>query len=83
MNLRNAIKRTITYSLVTVIANGEMTEYTVKGETTVKKELTKALKELQTDEIPVITVEVKTEERAMSFEDFISYSTVINENTEI
>jgi hypothetical protein len=83
MNTRQSITRNITYSLVTIKHdNGEQRQYTVYGETTPAKEMKKLLKDFEGSDIPVITVEVKTEQRVISLEDFINHSIIINESEE-
>lgn len=82
MNIRQAITRTLTYSKVTVTVEGESSTQLVNGTTTVKAEMLKFLKNYDGSEMPKISVEVFTEKRAMSLEDFISNSIVINESEE-
>ena len=52
------------------------------GETTPSKEMKKVLKEYKGECIPIIQVETKTEKRAISLENFINNSIVINESEE-
>lgn len=82
MNIRQAITRTLTYSKVTVTVEGETSTHLVNGSTTVKAEMLKFLKNYDGSEMPTISIEVFTEKRAMTLEDFISNSTVINESEE-
>ena len=82
MNIRQAITRTLTYSKVTVTVEGETITYVVNGATTVKAEMLKFLKDYDGAEMPSISIEVFTEKRAMSLEEFISNSIVINESEE-
>lgn len=95
MNIRQSITRNITYSIVTIIDNmvvqeeGKeqpitvMSNYTVYGETTPTKEMKKLLKDFKGSILPTITVETITEKRAISIEDFIAHSIIINENEEL
>lgn len=83
MNLRQSIKRKITYSEVIVTYEGKSYSYLVYGETTPKKEMKKVLKDYKGEEIPRITVITVTEKRAISLENFIKYSIKINEREEI
>ena len=82
MNLRQCITRNITYTEVTVSYNGESTSYYVYGETTPTKELKKILRDGNLETIPNIVCEVVTEKRAISLENFINNSIVINEREE-
>lgn len=82
MNLRQAITRTITYSKVSVSCEGENQEYTVYGGTTLKKEMTRILKTYEGNEMPQIKIETITEQRAISLDDFLENSTIINESEE-
>lgn len=77
MNLRNAITRTITYTEVEVTNKEGVDKYVVYGKTTPKKELKKILNNIEGDEIPTITTNTITEKRALSLEDFIKASEVI------
>lgn len=80
MNLREMIKRKITYSKVTVTyEGGKSYSYLVYGETTLKKEMKKVLKDYKGEEIPRISVTTVTERRAISLEDFIKNSILISE----
>lgn len=79
MNIRQAITRNITYSEVTVSFEGESYTYIVYGATTPKKEMKKVLKDYQGEDVPVITVHTVTEKRAISIENFINNSVLINE----
>lgn len=81
MDLRKAITRNITYSKVSVSFEGENQEYTVYGETTAPKEMKKVLKDYKGKDIPQITVDVITEKRAITIDDFIKYSQIIEENS--
>lgn len=83
MNLRKLITRKVTYSEVTVSYEGESYTYIVYGVTTPKKEMKKVLKDYKGEEIPEITVITKTEKRAISLENFINNSILINESEEI
>ena len=82
MNIRQAITRNITYSEVTVSFEGESQTYLVYGETTPKKEMKKVLKAYEGEEIPTITVHTVSEKRAISLDNFIENSIVINESEE-
>ena len=82
MNIRQAITRNITYSEVTVSFEGESQTYLVYGATTPKKEMKKVLKDYQGEDVPVITVHTVTEKRAISLENFINHSILINESEE-
>lgn len=76
INLRKAITRTLTLSTVTVATKEDITSYTVIGETTPKKELKKFLKG-DSEEIPTIEVETRTEKRAITLEKFLENSIII------
>jgi len=54
----------------------------VYGETTPKKEIKKVLKDYKGEEIPKITVTTVTEKRAISLDNFIKDSILINEREE-
>lgn len=82
MNLREMIKRKITYSKVIVTYEGKSYSYLVYGETTLKKEMRKVLKDYKGEEIPRITVTTVTEKRAISLENFIKNSILISEGEE-
>ena len=82
MNLRQCITRNITYTEVLVSHDGESTSYYVYGETTPTKELKKILRDGNLETIPNIVCEVFTEKRAISLENFINNSIVINESEE-
>ena len=82
MNLRQSIKRKITYSKVIVTFEGNTYSYLVYGETTPKKEIKKVLKDYKGEEIPKITVTTVTEKRAISLDNFIKDSILINEREE-
>ena len=82
MNLREMIKRKITYSKVIVTYEGKSYSYLVYGETTLKKEMRKILKDYKGEEIPIITVHTVTERRAISLENFIKNSILISEGEE-
>ena len=83
MNLRQAITRNVTYTEVTVSYEGEHYDYIVHGRTTAAKEMKKILREKKLDTIPVIVCHTDTEKRAISLENFINNSIVINEREEI
>lgn len=76
------IKRKITYSEVMVSYEGKSYSYIVYGVTTPKKEMKKVLKDYKGEEIPRITVITVTEKRAISLENFINNSILINESEE-
>jgi hypothetical protein len=76
------IKRKITYSKVIVTYEGKSYSYLVYGETTLKKEMRKVLKDFKGEEIPRITVTTVTEKRAISLENFINNSKIISESEE-
>lgn len=82
MNLRQSITRNITYTEVTVSYNGESTSYYVYGESNAAKEMKKILKDGKLETIPNIVCETITEKRAISLENFINNSIVINESEE-
>lgn len=82
MNIRQAITRNITYSEVTVSFEGESQTYIVYGATTSSKEMKKVLKDYKGEDVPVISVHTVTEKRAISLENFINNSIVINESEE-
>ena len=82
MNIRQAITRKITYSEVTVSFEGESYTYIVYGTTTPKKEMKRVLKDYKGEDVPVITVHTVTEKRAISIENFINNSIIINESEE-
>lgn len=82
MNLRQCITRNIMYTEVTVSYNGESTSYYAYGETTPTKELKKILRNGKLETIPVIECKTVTEKRAISLENFINNSIVINEREE-
>ena len=77
MNLREMIKRKITYSEVFVSTGDSGYYYLVYGDTTPKKEMKKLLKDYQGEEIPRITVTTVTEKRAISLENFLNNSIII------
>ena len=83
MNIRQAITRNVTYTNVTVSYNGEHYDYIVYGKTTLAKEMKKILKDGKLETIPNIVCETFTEKRAISLENFINNSIVINESEEI
>lgn len=78
MNLRQAVTRNITYTIVKVTLNGETHEDIIYGKTTKAKVMKEWLK--SNEEIPTIEIEEKTEKRAISINDFISHSIIINNN---
>ena len=82
MNIRQAITRNVTYTEVTVSYDGEHYDYIVYGITTVAKEMKKILREKELETIPVIVCHTITEKRAISLENFINNSIVINESEE-
>ena len=82
MNIRQAITRNVTYTNVSVSYNGEHYDYIVHGKTTLAKEMKKILKEMEFETIPMITCHTVTEKRAISLENFINNSIVINESEE-
>ena len=82
MNLRQCITRNITFTEVTVSYEGESYSYYVYGETNVAKEMKKILREKKLETIPVIECKTVTEKRAISLENFINNSIVINESEE-
>lgn len=82
MNIRQAITRNITYSEVLVAFEGESYSYLVYGETTPKKEMKKVLKDYTGEDVPQIVVHTIKEKRAISIENFINNSIVINESEE-
>lgn len=82
MNIRQAITRNVTYSEVTVSFEGESYTYIVYGATTPKKEMKRVLKDYKGDDVPVIVCHTVTEKRAISIENFINNSIIINESEE-
>ena len=82
MNIRQAITRNVTYTEVTVSYEGEYYDYIVHGITTAAKEMKKILREKKLETIPVIACHTVTEKRAMTLENFINNSIVINESEE-
>ena len=82
MNIRQAITRNVTYTNVSVSYNGEHYDYIVHGKTTLAKEMKKILKAMDFETIPLITCQTVTEKRAISLENFINNSIVINESEE-
>lgn len=82
MNLRQCITRNITYTEVIVSHDGESTSYYVYGVTTPTKELKKILRDGTLETIPSIVCNTLTEKRAISLENFINNSIVINESEE-
>ena len=82
MNIRQAITRNVTYTNVSVSYNGEHYDYIVHGKTTLAKEMKKILREKEFETIPLITCHTVTEKRAISLENFINNSIVINESEE-
>ena len=82
MNIRQSITRNVTYTEVTVSYEGEHYDYIVHGRTTVAKEMKKILREKELETIPVIECNTVTEKRAISLENFINNSIVINESEE-
>lgn len=86
MNIRQAITRNITYTKVFVECEkdgeGMQDEYIVYGNTTPTKEMKKLLRETDLKEIPKIVCETITEKRAISIENFINNSIIINESEE-
>ena len=82
MNLRQAITRNVTYTEVTVSYEGEHYDYIVHGKTTAAKEMKKILREKELETIPVIVCHTVTEKRAISLENFINNSILINESEE-
>ena len=82
MNIRQAITRNVTYSEVTVSFEGESQTYIVYGATTPTKEMKRVLKDYKGEDIPVITVHTVTEKRAITLENFINNSIIINESEE-
>ena len=82
MNLREMIKRKITYSKVKVSFDKHSYNYLVYGATTPSREMKKLLKDHKGEEIPTITVDTVTERRAISLENFINNSIIIDESEE-
>ena len=83
MNIRQAITRNVTYTIVSVsYISGEHYNYIVYGKTTETKEMKKILKKKEFETIPLITCQTVTEKRAISLENFINNSIVINESEE-
>lgn len=84
MDLRKAITRTITFTEVTTTLEGETYNYVVQGETTPAKEMKKYLRDnKEVQALPVIVCHTVTEKRAISIEDFISNSIIIEETEQI
>ena len=82
MNIRQSITRNVTYTEVTVSYEGEHYDYIVHGRTTVAKEMKKILREKELETIPVIECNTEKKKRAISLENFINNSIVINESEE-
>lgn len=82
MNIRQAITRNVTYSEVTASFEGESYTYIVYGATTPKKEMKRVLKDYKGEDVPVITVHTVTEKRAISIENFIQHSIIIENGDE-
>lgn len=83
MNLRQCVTRKIKYSKVEVRTKDDTYNYLVYGITSVSKELKKYLKDgMDIDEIPHIVVQTITEKRAMTLDNFIKYSNIINNESE-
>lgn len=82
MNIRQCITRNVTYTEVTVAYEGESYQYVVYGETTPAKEMKKILRDKTLNVIPTIECNVITEKRAISLNDFLNNSIVINESEE-
>lgn len=82
MNLRQCITRNITYTEVTVSYDGESTSYYVYGETYPARELKKILRDKKLETIPLVVCNTVSEKRAISLENFINNSIVINESEE-
>lgn len=82
MNLRQAITRNITYTEVLVSHDGENTSYYVYGETNAAKEMKKILRDGKLETIPTIVCHTVTEKRAISLENFINNSIIVNESEE-
>lgn len=80
MNIRQSITRNVTYTEVTVSYEGEHYDYIVHGVTSEAKEMKKILREKQLETIPEINCKTITEKRAISLENFINNSIVINES---
>lgn len=84
MDLRKAITRTITFTEVTTTLEGETYNYVVQGETTPAKEMKKFLRDNKDAQVlPVIVCHTVTEKRAISIEDFVANSIIIDEAEEI
>lgn len=83
MNLRKAVTRKITYTIVKVEYEFTKEEYIVIGETDSVKELKKILnKNKNTSYIPKVECKVVSEKRAMTIQNFIKNSILINESEE-
>lgn len=79
MNARQSITRKITYSIVTVNGSDTNYDYLVYGETNPVKETKKLLKDENLNYVPQVDVKVISEQRAISIENFITNSQIINE----
>lgn len=86
MNLRQSITRKITYTKVIVKYKKDdeviKDEYIAYGKTTPAKEMKKLLKNSEFETLPVIVCNTVTEKRAISLENFLKYSIIINESEE-
>ena len=82
MNIRQAITSNVTYTKVTVSFDDEKYDYIVHGITTDTKEMKKILRKKELDKIPTIVCHTVTEKRAITLENFINNSIVINESEE-
>jgi hypothetical protein len=80
INLRESITRTVTYTEVEIIVEGESSVHNVYGKTTVKEQLLKYLKVEPNGEIPQIKLTEKTEKRVISLDNFLIHSLVIEED---
>lgn len=82
MNIRQSITRNVTYTKVTVSFDDESYDYIVHGRTSDTKEMKKILRKRELDKIPTIVCQTVTEKRAITLENFINNSIVINESEE-
>ena len=78
INLRKGITRTLNYTKVIIIHEGELIEKYVKGKTTISKEMKEYLTvNQQINSIPTIELKEVEETRYMTLEKFIQNSEII------
>lgn len=79
LNLRECITRTITYTEVIASYEDETISYVVYGESTPVREVKRIIKQNVFKGIPQIVCNTITEKRAITLENFINNSIIINE----